>query len=137
MRIGFSKFEVIIMKRNLVRFFRSLCGAGGTFLIACAYGPVANEHAASGRVTYQGQSAGNLSVCAHIGETNWCTRSEADGTYRIDVDSDAIGAARQNGFSVCAEDDMAVFEPSPVRTCSDVLPNTALPAVVNIEMQEP
>lgn len=124
------------MKRNVLRFFRSLCGAGGTFLIACAYGPVANEHAVSGKVTYQNQNAVDLSVCAHIGGQNWCTRSQADGTYRIDVDSDAIQMAQQAGFAVCAEDDLHIFSPSPVRTCKDV-PANSVPVVIDIEMQEP
>lgn len=124
------------MRQNWLRLLRSLCGAGGTFLIACAYGPVETEgRLASGRVTHQGAGLEGLLVCAHVGETSLCERSGADGNYAIDALPEVLDRAGA-GFSICAEDDTNASPTPLARTCQDVPPDS-VPAAVDIEMQEP
>ncbi len=124
------------MIRNWLRLLRSVCGAGGTFLIACAYGPVETEgRLASGRVTHQGSGLEGLSVCAQVGGNSLCVRSGTGGSYAIEAMPGILDQAGA-GFSLCAEDDTGVSTTPLARTCRDVPPDS-VPAAVDIEMQEP
>lgn len=123
------------MKKSLLRLFRGALGVGGTFFIACAYGPVDNGLLASGRVIHDGDGLGNLNVCARVAEEDRCVRSGPDGSYSLGAPPDALEAA-EAGFSLCAEDDLGVTMGAVVRTCVTV-PAGPAPFTVDIEMEEP
>jgi len=124
------------MKKNLLHFLRGALGAGGTFLIACAYGPVDNgAPLISGRVMHNTEGLAELNVCARIQEVDYCTRSEPGGAYNIDALPEVLQAATA-GFLLCAEDDLGVTAGAVVKTC-ETLSAGSTPFSVDVEMDEP
>ncbi len=112
-----------------------MLSAGGTFFIACAYGPVDTDTLVTGRVLHGQNGLEDMLVCAEVGSETRCSRSTIDGDFIID----AMAGTRDNaatGFRVCAEDDLDVTSGAVTKTCVDVPPGQA-PFSVNIEMEEP
>ncbi len=124
------------MKKSMLRLLRGALGAGGTFLIACAYGPVDNGGPlVSGRVLHNAAGLADLSVCARIQEIDYCTRSGADGYYNLEALPEVLESATA-GFVLCAEDDLGVTGAAVVKTCETV-PAGPTPFTVDVEMDEP
>jgi hypothetical protein len=123
------------MKHSILRFFRGALSFGGTFFIACAYGPVDNGGLVSGRVLHEGTGIADLNVCARVLETEHCVRSQADGVYSIGALPDVLDSAAA-GFILCAEDDLGVTGGAVIRTCETV-PAGTVPFSVDLEMDEP
>jgi len=123
------------LKKRLLRIFRGALGVGGTFFIACAYGPVDNGLLASGRVIHDGEGLEDLNVCARISETDFCVRSGPDGAYDLGAPPATLREA-EAGFTLCADDDLGVTGGAVVRTCVTV-PAGPAPFAVDLEMEEP
>jgi hypothetical protein len=123
------------LKKRLLRIFRGALGVGGTFFIACAYGPVDNGLLASGRVIHDGEGLRDLHVCTRFSETDYCVRSGADGSYSLGAPPDVLEAAGA-GFTLCAQDDLGVTGGAVIPTCVTV-PAGPAPFTVDIEMEEP
>jgi len=124
------------MKKSLLHLLRGVLSAGGTFLIACAYGPYDDGGPlVSGRVLHDTAGLADLNVCARIQETDYCARSLAGGWYSIEVSQDVVEAAAA-GFQLCAEDDLHVTGGAVVKTCETV-PAGPTPFSVDLQMDEP
>ncbi len=124
------------MKTSILRLLRVALSAGGTFFIACAYGPV-DEGAplVSGRVLHNGAGLADLNVCATVGAVDHCARSQAGGAYSLAALPEVLQAATA-GFTLCAEDDLGVTAGAVVKTCETV-PAGSTPFNVDLEMDEP
>jgi hypothetical protein len=123
------------LKKRLLRIFRGALGVGGTFFIACAYGPVDNGLLASGRVVHDGEGLDGLDVCARISEEDHCVRSGPDGAYEIGAPPATLEAA-EAGFTLCADDGLGITGGTVARTCV-IVPKGPAPFTVDIEMEEP
>jgi len=124
------------MKKSLLRLLRGALGAGGTFLIACAYGPYDDGGSlVSGRVLHDGAGLAELNVCTRILDADHCVRSGADGAYALEAPQAVLDAAAA-GFTLCAQDDLGVTGGAVIRTCT-VVPAGPVPFTVNLDMDEP
>ncbi|MBU1069131.1 hypothetical protein KJ975_06115 [Myxococcota bacterium] len=124
------------MKRSIMRLFRVALSAGGTFFIACAYGPVdEGGPLVSGRVLHNGTGLTDLNVCATIDEIDYCARSQAGGAYDLLALPEVLQSATA-GFTLCAEDDLGVTGGAVVKTCETV-PAGPTPFTMDLEMDEP
>jgi len=124
------------MKSSILRLLRVALSAGGTFFIACAYGPVdEGGPLVSGRVLHNGNGLVDLNVCATVDEIDYCVRSQAGGTYDLQALPEVLQAAT-GGFTLCAEDDLGVTAGAVVKTCEEV-PAGPAPFTLDLEMDEP
>ncbi len=124
------------MKKSLLRLLRGALGAGGTFLIACAYGPVDDGGPlVSGRVLRDGDGLADLNVCTRLLDVDHCVRSGPGGNYELTAPQAVLDASTA-GFTLCAEDDLNVTGGTVIRTCTTVPPGP-VPFTVELEMDEP
>lgn len=124
------------MKKSLLRLLRGALGAGGTFLIACAYGPYDDGGPlVSGRVLHDGAGLAELNVCTRLLDVDHCVRSGPEGSYVLEAPQAVLDAAA-SGFTLCAEDDLGATGGAVVRTCT-VVPAGSVPFTVDLEMDEP